>query len=166
MKSQSPAGVQTVLAFCQRRIKERQSPAHERSVEQRSTRQLGVAASSLVSNTAQVYYGKWFECDLCFHCKSQHLFSWTFVLPVKFVNVYLANLVDLFLSISASFDNSDGAIQHCLSRLALDRILLTQSVDNWFHLFIALCENYYFLISNLHCSFTTATSCPQVLLSF
>ncbi|KAI0233384.1 hypothetical protein LSAT2_016344 [Lamellibrachia satsuma] len=45
-----------VLAFCQRRIKERQSPAHERSVEQPSSRQLGVAASSLVSNTAQVYY--------------------------------------------------------------------------------------------------------------
>ena len=43
---------------------------------------------------------------------------------------------------------------------------VTQSVDNLFRSFIVLNENEYFLISNLHCSFTNITSCPQVLLFF
>ena len=41
-----------------------------------------------------------------------------------------------------------------------------QSADNLFHSFIVLCENEYFLISNLHLPFTNVTSCPLVLLSF
>ena len=36
---------------------------------------------------------------------------------------------------------------------------------NLFHLFIILCANEYFLIFNLHCSFTNITSCPLVLRS-
>ena len=43
---------------------------------------------------------------------------------------------------------------------------VTQSVDNLFHLLIVPCENEYFLISNLHRSFTNVISCPLVLLSF
>ena len=35
-----------------------------------------------------------------------------------------------------------------------------------FHSLIVLCENEYFLISNLHGSFTNVTSCHLVLLSF
>ena len=42
----------------------------------------------------------------------------------------------------------------------------TRSVDNLFHVFIVLCENEYFLISNIHWSFTNVTSCPLVVLSF
>ena len=45
-------------------------------------------------------------------------------------------------------------------------LAVTQSVDNVFHSFMVLCENEYFLISNLHRSFTNVTSCPLVLLSF
>ena len=45
-------------------------------------------------------------------------------------------------------------------------LAVIQSIDNLFHLFIVNCEKEYFLLSNLHCSFTNFTSCPLVLLSF
>ena len=45
-------------------------------------------------------------------------------------------------------------------------LAVTQSVDNVFHSFMVLCENEYFLISNLHRLVTNVTSCPLVLLSF
>ena len=41
-----------------------------------------------------------------------------------------------------------------------------QSIDDLFYSFIVLCENEYFLISDLHRSFTNFTSRPLVLLSF
>ena len=56
-----------------------------------------------------------------------------------------------------------------LFNLFLDIISLvafTILVDNLFHLIISLCEKKYFLTSNVHCSFTTCTTCPLVLLSF
>ena len=34
-----------------------------------------------------------------------------------------------------------------------------------FYSFITLCENEYFLVSNLHCSLTNAALCPLVLMS-
>ena len=36
----------------------------------------------------------------------------------------------------------------------------TQSVDNLFHALMVLCENEYFLTSNLLCSFTSVKLCP------
>ena len=48
----------------------------------------------------------------------------------------------------------------------LTLLAVIQSVDNLLHSFTILCENEYFLISNLHCSFTNFTSCPHVLLTF
>ena len=41
-------------------------------------------------------------------------------------------------------------------------LAVTQSVDNWFYSFIVLCENYYFLISNLHCSLTLCFVCSEL----
>ena len=41
----------------------------------------------------------------------------------------------------------------------------TQSANNIFHSFTALCENYNFLISSLHCFFANVTPSPLVLLS-
>ena len=38
-----------------------------------------------------------------------------------------------------------------------------QSADKLFHMFIILCEKEYFLISNLHCSFTKATLCSLII---
>ena len=43
-------------------------------------------------------------------------------------------------------------------------LALTQSFDNLLFSFITLCENEYFLMSNLHCSLTNAALCPLVLL--
>ena len=40
----------------------------------------------------------------------------------------------------------------------------TQSADNLFHSFTILWENEYFLTSNLLCPFTSARSCPLVVL--
>ena len=42
----------------------------------------------------------------------------------------------------------------------------TQSAGNLFHSFLVLCEKEYFLTSDLHWSFTNATSCPLVLEPF
>ena len=43
-------------------------------------------------------------------------------------------------------------------------LALTQSFDSLFHSFITLCENEYFLMSNLHYSLTNAALCPLILL--
>ena len=39
-----------------------------------------------------------------------------------------------------------------------------QSFDSLFHSFFTLCENEYFLISNLHCSLANAALCHLVIL--
>ena len=53
-----------------------------------------------------------------------------------------------------------------LSLIVFTVLVVTQFVDNLFHSFIVLCENEYFLISNLNRSFANFTPSSLVLLSF
>ena len=44
-------------------------------------------------------------------------------------------------------------------------VIISQSADHLFHeILMVLCENEYFLRSNLLCSFTSVKLCPQVVL--
>ena len=62
--------------------------------------------------------------------------------------------------------NKDAIDLWRVQQFSYTLLAVTQSVNNLFHSFIVLCENEYFLISNLRRSFTNFTSCPLVLLSF
>ena len=95
-------------------------------------------------------YGKWTRKPLAY--RESNIFNLCVICPPEIC----VNLV---------FKNIHTASSYTICRQFM-LLAVTQSVDNLFHSLIVLCENKYFLISNLHRSFTNVTSCPLVLLSF